>query len=163
MLFRSTRAERTLARILWRAACRATSPSGDRIARGAGRGSLRRVLTAERPRASTARRGYVVRATSEREFQKWVTTYAKRHGWMVCHVSPTKTPDGRWITNYSAKGFPDVLLLKPPRMVVLELKRQDGTVRDEQRAWIEAFAGVPGVVAAFVRPSDMNALAELLR
>ena len=88
---------------------------------------------------------------------------AEAHGWRVCHVYPARGRDGRWITATSSPGFPDVWMLRPGRLVVLELKSRGGRRPVEQREWIAELATVPGVAAAFAGPDDWPAVARLLR
>lgn len=63
----------------------------------------------------------------------------------------------------SEPGFPDVVLLVPPRAWFLELKTETGVVKSEQAEWIDALRAC-GLDARIVRPSDLDDLAaEVLR
>lgn len=66
---------------------------------------------------------------TEKDFMAVVTDYAKLRGWRVYH-----TFDSR----HSAAGFPDLVLVRPPRLVFAELKSEGGKLTPEQKAWIEA-------------------------
>jgi hypothetical protein len=47
----------------------------------------------------------------------------------------------------SQPGFPDVLALKGPRLVVAELKSEHGKLTPEQARWLAAFRAVERVEA----------------
>jgi hypothetical protein len=60
-------------------------------------------------------------------------------------------------------GLPDLLLIRPPRIIFAELKTQKGRVRTEQTWWAADLRACPGVEYALWRPSDWQAvLAALL-
>lgn len=71
------------------------------------------------------------RAT-ERELTKWVRDLAVACGWMEYHH-----PDSR---RAQTAGLPDLILLNPPLLLFVELKKlgRSGMLRPEQRTWIEA-------------------------
>jgi hypothetical protein len=48
-------------------------------------------------------------------------------------------------------------------LVFAELKSERGKLKPEQEAWLEALRQVPGVEVHVWRPSDMDAIAEVLR
>ncbi len=54
----------------------------------------------------------------------------------------------------SRAGFPDLVIVGR-RVLFVELKRQDGRVRPEQRAWLEALTAAEGVTAVVWRPSAL--------
>ena len=83
-------------------------------------------------------------AMRERELYENVRALALALGWLVYH-----TYDAR----RSYAGFPDVILVRPPRLVVAELKSERGRLRSEQRVWLEALAAC-GIETHVWRPSD---------
>lgn len=96
-----------------------------------------------------------VKATREADWQKLVTSTAEAHGWLHCHVFPTRGRDGRWLTGTSGSpGFPDLWLVRDGRLLVLELKAAKGRDRDGQAEWIHALDQVPGCTAAFATAAD---------
>lgn len=101
---------------------------------------------------------------SERAFQRTVLRYAKACGWKAFHASRAMYKQGQWCTPYGGdgKGFPDLLLLRPPRLVVCELKTRTGTIRPEQREWLNLFRGIPYAEVYLWRPSDWQAIVEIL-
>lgn len=99
---------------------------------------------------------------TEAEWQTWVIARAKEQGWSVCHIRRGMI-DGRWLTNAGDPGFPDLVLLRPPQLVFLELKREVGAVvPDRQVEWISGLQQVQSVEAYIVRPSDFGDVLSLL-
>ncbi len=90
---------------------------------------------------------------SERDFQRQVLALAKLRGWHSYHT---------WRSDHSAAGWPDLALCRPPRLVLVEVKRQDGTVSPAQRDWLDILARCPGVESYVIRPSDWALLDALL-
>jgi hypothetical protein len=86
---------------------------------------------------------------SEDDFTETLLHEAQLGGWRVFHI-----PDWIWRSIFSlwkrhgfrkgrtwpSKGFPDLILLRPPEIMVAEVKTMQGTVSTEQRGWLIAFA-----------------------
>ena len=65
---------------------------------------------------------------TEREWQGQVTQAAEMLGWTWCHFRPAMTTKG-WRTPVSGPmgaGFPDLILCRGDRLIMAELKSQDG-------------------------------------
>lgn len=60
-------------------------------------------------------------------------------------------------------GWPDLVALRGPDLLAIELKRADGTHRPGQEAWLEAFAAVRHVRAGTWRPADLDVIRRILR
>ncbi len=60
-------------------------------------------------------------------------------GWTwICH-RPGRRAGGKWQTptqGSSARGFPDIVACRPPRVLWLELKSAAGRVSPQQEVWI---------------------------
>jgi hypothetical protein len=69
-----------------------------------------------------------------------VMQFAKLRGWRVVHFRPGRTLRS-WRTAYEGDGvgFPDLVLLRANRGIVIELKVDDNLCSDEQKHWLEAF------------------------
>jgi hypothetical protein len=91
---------------------------------------------------------------TEKQLQAQVLDLAHVLGWMTYHS---------WISIRSAPGWPDLVLLRPPRIIFAELKTQNGRVNVAQHQWLDALGDCPGVEVFCWRPSDLEAIAELLR
>ena len=74
-------------------------------------------------------------------------------GWISYH-----THDSR----HSAAGFPDLVLVKPPRVLFVELKSESGRVSADQMLWLAALAKCPGVETMVWRPSDFDDIGLVL-
>jgi hypothetical protein len=99
---------------------------------------------------------------TESQYQTWVIERAKENGWRVCHIRRGMI-DGKWLTNAGDPGFPDLVLLRPPQLVFLELKRERGAVvADRQVEWIGELQQVQEVEAYIVRPTDFGDVLSLL-
>jgi hypothetical protein len=92
---------------------------------------------------------------TEKQFQAQVMDLARLLGWGPIYHS--------WISIRSAPGFPDVVLLRPPRCIFAELKTEHGRVNVAQHQWLDALRDCPGVEVFVWRPSDLPTIAELLR
>ena len=86
-------------------------------------------------------------ALSERDFQRQVVELATLTGWRVYH-----TYDSR----LSNPGFPDVVLVRAPRVIFAELKRERGRVTVAQGEWAGTLHACPGVEYYLWRPRDWD-------
>ncbi len=92
---------------------------------------------------------------SEKEFQAQVVELARLTGWLCYHTHDSRR---------SAPGFPDLLLVRPPRCLFVELKSTTGRSRPEQAAWLEALAEVERAPEVFLwRPGDFGDIQSTLR
>jgi VRR-NUC domain-containing protein len=92
---------------------------------------------------------------SEFELQRAVVEAARLFGWLVAHFRPARTARG-WRTPVAADGagFPDLVLVKPGRLVFAELKAATGRLSDEQARWLAAL-GLSERCEVYVwRPAD---------
>lgn len=89
---------------------------------------------------------------SERQFQRQVVDLAKLLGWR-CYWT--------WNSLHSPKGWPDLVLIKRPRVVFLELKGERTPVTDEQRETIAELQAC-GMTAMVARPSNWNEIERVL-
>lgn len=90
---------------------------------------------------------------SERQFMAQVQKYAKVMGWRWYHT---------YRSDRSEAGFPDLVLVRRPRVVFAEIKAQRTPVTDAQRAWLEELRAC-GQEAYVFRPSDWKAVEKILR
>ena len=91
---------------------------------------------------------------TEAELKRAVLALAYRHGWLVYHVPATN------VRGSQGKGYPDLTLARDGKVVWLELKQEDGRVREEQKLWGEA---LPAHHWFVIRPHDLEWLeAEVL-
>lgn len=94
----------------------------------------------------------------ERDFARWLNDAAKMFGWKYAHFRPARTKYG-WVTPMEGdEGFLDYVLVRPPRLIVAELKRirRPSELSDGQKAWVGALSGVPGVEAYVWTPDQRD-------
>jgi hypothetical protein len=89
---------------------------------------------------------------SEAKWQKLVRRWAKDLGWIVYHAPYAIGAD---------KGFPDLVLLRPPKLMFVELKSDKGKLRPEQEEWLENLQAC-GIEAYVWRPRDETIVLAVL-
>ena len=67
---------------------------------------------------------------SEAKYQEAIVDLARGLGWEDYHTHDSRK---------SRPGFPDLMLLRPPRQVVAELKSRKGVVTPAQQRWLNLF------------------------
>ena len=99
---------------------------------------------------------------SEKAFMTTIQQAAELYGWWQYHTYDSRS---------SNAGFPDLVLIKPPRVIFLEVKSERGRL---SRAQADVLAMLQecgplscryerdGVSAAMVRPSDWEQIVEWL-
>jgi hypothetical protein len=90
---------------------------------------------------------------TEAQFMAQVIRLAEVFGWRHYHTRDSRR---------SPEGFPDLVLLRRPRVVFCELKSDRGALTPAQRAWLEELRAC-GQEAYVFKPRDMDAIAKLLR
>lgn len=110
----------------------------------------------------------------ETPFQRQVIDTARLLGWLVFHVHDSRTVDQargrRGATQrirtlpflVGSRGFPDLVLVRPPRVIFAELKAEDGAVSEHQRVWIDWLMRCPGVEVYLWRPRDRDDIERIL-
>jgi hypothetical protein len=78
-----------------------------------------------------------VLAVSEAEWMVAVADRLDFYGWTWHDTWPTHRTPGRWTPEHAAKGVPDLICLRPPRVLWLEIKTETGRVSLHQEAWIK--------------------------
>lgn len=94
---------------------------------------------------------------TERELQDAIVECAVGLGWLVHHDRPSMTRRGRWLTAVQGHpGFPDLVLVRPPRVLFVELKSGAGEISQWQQEWLSALADCLGVETYVWRPCDWH-------
>jgi hypothetical protein len=93
-------------------------------------------------------------AETEAEFMAKVIDWAKLRGWKVYHPRLSK---------WSERGWPDLAMVRAPRLVLAELKSEKGTVTGPQQVWLDELGRCPAVEVHLWRPSDFDQMIETLR
>lgn len=89
------------------------------------------------------------------QLQGRILKHAKQAGWEFRYhtLAIRRARDGRHVTPVTSKGFPDLVLIRPPELLVAELKNDGEQPRPEQWDWLEAFSAC-GVETHVWRPKD---------
>jgi hypothetical protein len=90
---------------------------------------------------------------TEAQLSGLVVELARIGGWKRYH-----TFDSRG----SNHGFPDWVFVKNGRLVFVELKSDQGKVRDEQASWLDALSDVETAEVYVWRPSDWGEICRVL-
>lgn len=99
-------------------------------------------------------RALILATVSEEAFLQAVIEQAKFHGWWVVHARDSRK---------STPGLPDLLLIRPPRVVFAELKKTGGRLSREQVHVNALLAACPGVESYVWHPEDERRITEILR
>jgi hypothetical protein len=104
-----------------------------------------------------------VKASDEQAFQAVVVEVARLAGWRCAHFRAARTDKG-WRTPVTADGagWPDLVLVRPPRIAFVELKSAADELRPNQTEWLAVLRLLPQVETYVWRPSDWDALVEIL-
>jgi VRR-NUC domain len=134
-------------------------------------GQLREVVAevGEQPTAAKVRSAvekrtgpYADDRISEQDFQQTVTDALTAFGWRWIHFRPARTERG-WRTALSGSpGYPDITAVRGDRILFIEMKAQNGKLRDEQRGWLSAL-GAAGAEVHCWRPDEWALIEELIR
>ena len=91
---------------------------------------------------------------TEADLQTLIVDVAEQCGWLVFHDNDSRRNN---------PGFPDLVLVKPPRVVFMELKSDKGTLRPEQQVWMGHLLECDTIASAVVRPEHLNLVIDYLR
>lgn len=89
----------------------------------------------------------------EAEFLQQIVQLARMFHWRVYHP---------WISVKSPSGFPDLVLLRPPRLIFAELKTGRRKLTWEQTQWIDALGLIHGIEVYIWREADWDKIQEKL-
>lgn len=105
-----------------------------------------------------------LRSITEKQWQRIVEGVAEVGGWLVYHAPdnrPVTSGRGRRYVQAVRAGFPDLVLVRGGRLVVVELKTMTGRVSPEQSRWLAELRNA-GVEVAVWRPSDERTMESVL-
>lgn len=94
----------------------------------------------------------IVATTTEKAWQAQVLAIARLAGWLVYHPFDSRR---------SVPGFPDLTLVRGPRLMFVELKTQKGRVTTDQQKWLDAL-GSASVEVYVWRPADHDEVVATL-
>lgn len=91
---------------------------------------------------------------TETEWQRTLVGALNTFGWHHMHVRRTVGRGKQWTTSTSAKGWPDLVALRGPWLVAIEVKTDVGKITPEQIEWLHRFSLLAGGRAWVIRPGD---------
>jgi hypothetical protein len=90
---------------------------------------------------------------SEKAFMQQVRDLARLRGWLCYHTHDSRR---------SEPGFPDLVLLKPPLLLFVELKRDGEAPTKAQERWLGSLSGVARVSVQVWSPQDWDEVVATL-
>lgn len=89
----------------------------------------------------------------EKDFLFAVKELAEWKGWRFYHT---------WKSIHSPAGFPDLVLVRPPRLIFAELKCNRNRLSLKQREWLRLLEQCDSVEAYVWRPEDWESITKIL-
>lgn len=95
---------------------------------------------------------------TEAQFSSLVADVARLAGWKRYHTFNSRR---------SSFGFPDLVLIRSPRLIFAELKTEVGKTTEHQDEWLDALRALQGPTKGLVqtyvwRPRDYDDITEIL-
>ena len=91
---------------------------------------------------------------SEKHFLLQVRELARYESWLTYHTHRSTR---------SEPGFPDLVLVRPPRVIFAELKTEKGKLSADQEAWLDVLDRCNEVETYLWRPLDWDRIVEKLK
>ena len=95
----------------------------------------------------------VLNAVTEKEFQQQVVALARVCGWRTYYTHDSRR---------SPFGFPDLCMVRPPRLIMAELKSERGKLSPQQIEWLADLRCIYAVEVYLWRPSDFDDIVAAL-
>lgn len=102
---------------------------------------------------------------SEADCQASIVKAAELAGWLVHGERPAPGRRGEWRTHLQGhRGFPDLVLVRPPRILFVELKRKPNKVEPDQQVWLTNLAASGAEARVVYVPEQMqDFIADIVR
>lgn len=109
--------------------------------------------------AAASARDVLTASMSEDELLEAIVGWARMRGWLVHHDRRSDKA-----LQQGDPGFPDLVLARNGRLVVVELKSARGVMTNEQAAWLRAIGGNGSRVESYVwRPAELDVAIAALK
>ena len=104
-----------------------------------------------------------MKGISETALASQVEDLMDRFGWKWMHIKPSIMQSGKWATsmNKGGKGWLDYIAMRPPRIIVVELKDAYSKMTSEQKEWWALWEFLP-VELYLWRSKDIEEIMEIL-
>lgn len=93
-------------------------------------------------------------ASPEKDYQNTLVGLLEMFGYVTEHSYPLLTKQGFWRTGSTLKGKPDLIALRAPRLLAIEVKVPPNRIEPEQRCVLSLYAAIPCARAWLVTPTD---------
>jgi hypothetical protein len=90
---------------------------------------------------------------TEKDVERHVKDAARHFGWARYHTHRS---------DFSPAGWPDEVLVRPPRMVIAELKGRGKDPSPAQAEWLALLRLIPGIEVYVWRPDDLDDIDRIL-
>jgi hypothetical protein len=104
--------------------------------------------------AARTRGAFNAPSITEKQWMAQVVELAGIFGWETYHP---------WLSIHSPRGWPDLALCRPPRLVLAELKSENGKTTEAQRWWLHLLGACDGVETYLWRPADLETVKAVLQ
>ncbi len=91
---------------------------------------------------------------TEKDLREQVRDLCKVLGWKFYFT---------WTSIHSPRGMPDLILVKPPRVIFAELKTDKGEVSTYQQEWLDTLGQCPSCEVYLWRPGDIEEISRILQ
>ena len=91
---------------------------------------------------------------SEKDLREQIRHLCEIYGWQFYFV---------WSSIHSPRGMTDLILCRPPRLILAELKSATGKLTASQEEWAELLKACPGVEYYLWRPEQWDEICEVLK
>ena len=98
---------------------------------------------------------------TEKDFARSVVDYAHLRHWLV-YFTWYRAGVNERRQGYQVSGFPDLVLVRPPRLVFAELKVKDNQPTATQKEWLDLLGKVAQVESYLWRETDWSKIMEVL-
>lgn len=114
----------------------------------------------------TVKEKLTVQKESEADFQTWVIDLAHIRGWLVAHFRPARIVKNgvvsyRTAVSADGAGFPDLVLVRDRRLMLVELKSDKGILSEAQDKWLRVLSLTKAEIHIW-RPVDREEIERLL-
>jgi hypothetical protein len=90
---------------------------------------------------------------TEKQWLAQVRTYARTQGWLTYHTLRSVGSEPGWV---------DLVCLKPPVLVLTELKTTQGRLTPHQQQWLEGLQQVTTIATHLWRPEHWDQVVQVL-
>jgi hypothetical protein len=91
---------------------------------------------------------------NEAQWRRQILDLARAYGWRPYSTS---------FSPYSTPGWPDLALVRPPTLILTELKTERGRLSAEQKDTLELLNTCTTLLSYVWRPDELDAIALLLK